>query len=287
MLVVGAGPTGLGAGARLEQHGADWLLVDAAAGPGGLACTDTTPEGFLFDMGGHVIFSHYKYFDELINAAVGEGDGHWNTLQRVSYVWIKGRWVAYPFQNNISALDKEDQLACLQGLVDAKVRVALAQGKPANFDEWILRVMGDGIADIFMRPYNFKVWAVPTTDMQSGWLGERVATVDIKKVSESGGGPQSIGRGRQPAWAGTVALTRAITPSASPASPPARRRRCTTCSTTRRTGAGAPTPCSGSPRRGAPAASGRPWPGSSRPRSSGTGRTAAWWPWTRTPASPP
>ena len=32
-----------------------------------------------------------------------------------------------------------------------------AQGKPKNFDEWILRVMGPGIADIFMRPYNFKV----------------------------------------------------------------------------------------------------------------------------------
>lgn len=30
--------------------------------------------------------------------------------QRVSYVWIKGRWVAYPFQNNVSALDKEDQV---------------------------------------------------------------------------------------------------------------------------------------------------------------------------------
>lgn len=33
--------------------------------------------------------------------------------QRVSYVWIKGRWVAYPFQNNISALDKEDQVGAL------------------------------------------------------------------------------------------------------------------------------------------------------------------------------
>merc|ERR1711907_523496 len=115
-------------------------------------------------------------------------------MQRISYVWIKNRWVAYPFQNNISALPKEDQITCLEGLVEAKVRCATAQEKPKNFDEWILRVMGDGIADIFMRPYNFKVWAVPTTDMQSGWLGERVATVDIKKVSESGGGPQSIGR---------------------------------------------------------------------------------------------
>ena len=68
-----------------------------------------TPEGFLFDMGGHVIFSHYQYFDELLDTAVGAGPDAWNTLERVSYVWIKGRWVAYPFQNNISALDKDDQ----------------------------------------------------------------------------------------------------------------------------------------------------------------------------------
>lgn len=81
---------------------------------GGLACTDVTPEGFLFDMGGHVIFSHYKYFDDLIDTAVGQGDEHWNTLQRVSYVWIRDRWVAYPFQNNISALPKDDQVCSPQ-----------------------------------------------------------------------------------------------------------------------------------------------------------------------------
>ena len=36
-------------------------------------------------MGGHVIFSHYQYFDELLNEAVGAGDDFWNTLQRVRY----------------------------------------------------------------------------------------------------------------------------------------------------------------------------------------------------------
>ena len=41
---------------------------------GGLACTDLTPEGFLFDMGGHVIFSHYQYFDELLNTTYGDGE---------------------------------------------------------------------------------------------------------------------------------------------------------------------------------------------------------------------
>jgi len=48
-------------------------------------------------------------------------------------------------------------VACLAGVAEARVANAVAQGKPASFDEWILRVMGPGIADLFMRPYNFKV----------------------------------------------------------------------------------------------------------------------------------
>lgn len=49
------------------------------------------------------------------------------------------------------------QIKCLTGLIDAKVANHAATTKPRNFDEWILRVMGEGIADLFMRPYNFKV----------------------------------------------------------------------------------------------------------------------------------
>lgn len=88
ILILGSGPTGLGAATRLQQqkHG-DWLLVEAAPKAGGLAMTDTTPEGFLFDMGGHVIFSHYDYFDKLLDAAVGTGSDHWAVHERVSYVW--------------------------------------------------------------------------------------------------------------------------------------------------------------------------------------------------------
>ena len=62
-----------------------------------------------------------------LGAAVGRGEEHWKTLERVSYVWLKNRWVAYPFQNNISALDKEDQIKCLAGVVEAKVLNTVAQ----------------------------------------------------------------------------------------------------------------------------------------------------------------
>ena len=94
---------------HIAKAGGFHVMVQAEEA-GGLACTDVTPEGFLFDMGGHVIFSHYQYFDELVDAALGGGAAAWNTLQRVSYVWIRGRWVAYPFQNNINALPPEDQV---------------------------------------------------------------------------------------------------------------------------------------------------------------------------------
>ena len=78
-------------------------------------------------MGGHVIFSHYQYFDELLDTAVGSGPDFWNTLQRVSYVWIKDRWVAYPFQNNISALPQEDQVPSqlLPGLTCLNISISL------------------------------------------------------------------------------------------------------------------------------------------------------------------
>ena len=60
-------------------------------------------------------------------------------------------------------LPKEEQVKCMDGMIDAAIEARVAGSKPKNFDEWIVRMMGTGIADLFMRPYNFKVWAVPTT----------------------------------------------------------------------------------------------------------------------------
>jgi len=182
VLVIGMGPTGLGAAKRLHQlDNLSWLIVDSDEKAGGLASTDVTPEGFLYDVGGHVIFSHYKYFDDCIDEALPK-DGDWYTHQRISYVRYKGLWVPYPFQNNISMLPKEDQAMCLDGVIDAALAARVATTKPKDFDEWIVRMMGEGIANIFMRPYNYKVWAVPTTKMQCQWLGERVAAPDVKTV---------------------------------------------------------------------------------------------------------
>ena len=181
------------------QNLGSWALIDSAEEAGGLASTDITQEGFLFDVGGHVIFSHYAYFDDVINEAL-PSDKDWYEHQRVSYVRSKGVWVPCelppslfllahsedfaldPYQNNITVLPVEDQIVCLEGMIDAAEERIRAKEPPSNFDEWIVRMMGEGLANIFMRPYNFKVWAYPTTMMQCKWLGERVAAPSLKLV---------------------------------------------------------------------------------------------------------
>ena len=201
ILIVGAGPTGLGAATRLHQRDEhDWILVDSGERAGGLSDTQITPEGFHFDMGGHVIFSHFDYFDDLLNIAVGTCEKHWNTLQRVSYIWFKNRYVPYPFQNNLYCLDLDDQLRCINGLIDS---TSLQRNiTPTTFEEWIDHSLGTGIGDVFMRPYNFKVWAYPTNLLNCTWLGERVSTVDMKRVirnvllkqPDEGWGPNAVFR---------------------------------------------------------------------------------------------
>ncbi|RYP49341.1 hypothetical protein DL768_004966 [Monosporascus sp. mg162] len=152
VLVIGAGPTGLGAAKRLQETNlVSWLIVDANETPGGLASTDVTPEGFLFDVGGHVIFSHYKYFDDCINEALPK-DSDWYTHQRVSYVRFQDGWVPYPFQNNIAVLDTE-RARCLEDLIDAALesRVRAPSDKPKNFDEWNIRNVGHRLNEIFSK----------------------------------------------------------------------------------------------------------------------------------------
>lgn len=62
----------------------------------------------------------------------------------------------------------------------------LNRNKPiSNFQDWIDRIFGKGLAKHFMNPYNFKVWAYPPCEMNSVWVGERVATVDLNKTIES------------------------------------------------------------------------------------------------------
>jgi protoporphyrinogen oxidase len=181
VVIIGAGPTGLGAAYRLYELGYDnWVLYEKTEDVGGHSTSHIDACGFVWDEGGHVIFSHYPYFDNLIEKMLGK-----EVHERIRESWIvKGDcWVPYPFQSNLRYLPKPVQVSCLIGA--AKAAVNGGGRDAANFRDWILGTFGEGIAEAFMFPYNSKVWTTPLEQMSKSWIADRVAVVDFKRLLEN------------------------------------------------------------------------------------------------------
>jgi protoporphyrinogen oxidase len=178
IVIIGAGPTGLGAAYRLKELGyTNFHMYERSDHLGGLASSFTDSAGFTWDIGGHVMFSHYKYYDKCFEDLMGSD---FQNNMRECWVRMFDRWVPYPFQNNIRYLPKEVTLECLTGLIEAQTKRDHKSAK--NFKEFMDAVFGDGIVKHFMKPYNFKVWAHPAELMNKEWIGERVAVLDVNRA---------------------------------------------------------------------------------------------------------
>ena len=217
IIIIGAGPCGLGAAWRLEELGhSDWLLVEKNNHPGGLSASFRDDGGFWWDIGGHVLFSHFDYFDGVLDQVM-DPEKEWLYHDRSAWVWMENRFIPYPIQNNIHRLSTKTFQECLHGLLDLHHGAPSTTGHPLrHFGDWIDAGFGSGLAKHFLRPYNFKVWAWPVEEMSHDWVGERVATVDIKRIIDNhlfdrddiGWGPNS--RFRFPRQGGTGSIWKNI-----------------------------------------------------------------------------
>jgi UDP-galactopyranose mutase len=66
----------------------------------------------------------------------------------------------------------------------AERRLNAHKGTPKNFEEFIYKVWGRGIAKHFAIPYNQKLWAVPLDEMETSWLGGRVPLPNLEEMIE-------------------------------------------------------------------------------------------------------
>ncbi|HWZ86927.1 MAG TPA: FAD-dependent oxidoreductase [Thermoanaerobaculia bacterium] len=182
IVILGAGPTGLGAAYRLRERGEDAFEIYERSGQvGGLATSFTDPKGWTWDVSGHIIFSGYKYFNDFLAKVLGTDGIRW--IDRESWIKFEDKYVRYPFQNHLSSLPERAMLECLIGLVESQTIDKDRAFK--NFEEWVLAKFGAGVAKHFMNPYNFKVWATPLKEMGYYWIAERVSVVEWRKAIEA------------------------------------------------------------------------------------------------------
>jgi protoporphyrinogen oxidase len=213
-VILGAGPTGLGAAYRLAERGqSDYEIFERAGQVGGLATSFVDPKGWTWDVSGHIIFSGYKYFNDFLAKALGKDGVRW--IDRESWIKFEDRYVRYPFQNHLSSLPEKAMLECLIGLVESQT---IDKDRAFhNFAEWVQVKFGAGVAKHFMAPYNFKVWSTPLERMGFYWIAERVAVVDWRKAIETTVVPKTTDWGPNakfgyPAKGGTLGLWKAVLP---------------------------------------------------------------------------
>ena len=209
-VVLGAGPTGLAASYHLGKGS---LLLEKADTVGGW-CRSIVDNGFTFDYAGHIMFSNDSYVLELYKTLLGD-NMHWQN--REAWIYSKEVYTRYPFQGALYGLPPEVLKECLIGAIEARfgpvkkelpgtpisapsaatatiaatagrspvtsvVAMASTAAAPKNFEEFIYKVWGAGVAKHFAIPYNKKLWAVPLSEMETSWLGGRVPMPDLEEM---------------------------------------------------------------------------------------------------------
>ena len=187
VVIIGAGPTGLGVAYRLYELGVlrsktQVVILEQTNQVGGLASSYRDEIGFLWDNGGHVVFSHYRYYDDVLDKAVAE----WEPRRRAAYAFMMGSsgkrsFIPYPVQNSIHLMDRADQDVAFSGLEEVS-KNAHEKSIPKDFNEWLLQYFGLGLCKLFMTKYNHKVWTVHPKEMNALWMGERVAVPNVEVI---------------------------------------------------------------------------------------------------------
>lgn len=164
VLIIGAGPAGL----SLAHHlSADSLILEMENEVGGL-CRSIEREGAVFDIGGHSFHTPHPEVREFVERIMGD---NWESQVRDARVFSHGVLLPYPFQKHFEDIPDPRVVAeCKAGLEQAD-----SADDAQNFQEYIIRRFGPGVAEHFMLPYNRKIWARDIRRVSCEWTSQRVA----------------------------------------------------------------------------------------------------------------
>jgi len=187
--ILGGGMAGVTTARTLHQRGYDIHLYEAAPRLGGL-CRSDVVEGFVYDTsGGHVLHSRdQRVLGEML-ATVGDSV----RTERNTKIHYRDRYVKYPFENGLSDLPPEDNLACLKGYLEATMARRGGAAEPGNFRDWIHWRFGEGIARLFMYPYNEKIWCSDLKQVAVDWVSGRIPEAPLEDVLRAALGLASEG----------------------------------------------------------------------------------------------
>ncbi len=120
---------------------------------GGICRSFEATNGIKYDVGPHIIFSKDKEILNFMNELIEEDDNIENH-KRSNRIIHNGEFVQYPFENDLSKLPRNDIEKCVNGFLNNPYENYEAK----NMLQFFLKTFGEGITNIYLRPYNEKIW---------------------------------------------------------------------------------------------------------------------------------
>jgi protoporphyrinogen oxidase len=170
-LVIGAGISGLAFADWLDDD--DYLVLEADREIGGY-CKTVVQDGFVWDYSGH--FFHFRHPDierYLVERMQGQ---RILEVEKDSRIHWKGELIDFPFQKNIHQLPKDDFIDCL-------VDLYFKEDKPASsFREMLYAKFGRSIAEMFLVPYNEKLYATDLGTLDVDAMGRFFPYANLDEI---------------------------------------------------------------------------------------------------------
>jgi protoporphyrinogen oxidase len=176
--ILGAGVSGLTAARRLLDLGIDVIVYEAESTVGGLARSRII-KGYVYDPhGGHIFNSKQQNILDWVFSMLPREN--WKHNVRNAKIFYNGSFISYPFELSLCELPIDDAIDCALGFILAQ------QGdEPDNFADWLIWNFGKSIADMYMLPYNRKIWAYPLEKMGVTWMRGKIPLPDKKDIIRS------------------------------------------------------------------------------------------------------
>lgn len=173
-LIIGAGPSGLSY-ALISNNKP--IILEKNSTPGGHASSFKIKK-FTFDYGPHILFSKDQ---DILNFIVKTLGKNTSICKRNNKISFKNKLVNFPFENDLSSLDSNDNFECIRDFIFNKNKFK----KPKNLEEWLLNLFGKSICEKYLFPYNEKIWNIKVKDLSMSWASRipNPPAIDVLKGS--------------------------------------------------------------------------------------------------------
>lgn len=170
--VIGAGLAGLSAAEELTRRGHEVVVLEKEPFYGGLAAT-INKDGYEYDLGPHRFHTSNNQILDFVKKLPGID---LLELDRVSRIRLLDRYFDYPlaFSNVLSNMPLSKGIGMMLSFLWEKIRGLIAPRDQKSFEGWILSRFGRGLYDLYLEPYNRKLWGIEPTRLSADWASQRI-----------------------------------------------------------------------------------------------------------------